>query len=287
MLPFKRILFPVDYSEPCRAIVPWVRDMTQHYSADLTVVHAYGPEALAFSKLAINDPNLPAEAHAAEQDRLRAFAAESFPGTRVEAIVEQGEPAMALHKIVQRHGADLVMLATRGHGPVRRLLVGSITAKVLHDVSAAVWTGVGSELAGHRPSVPYKSILCAVDETSEEAEAVVTAGAAFAKSYGARLSLLHVVETPPLAVEVNFAAFQKEIMEGADLRLQDLKKRLDVEAQHSVREGGVAEGIRQEALECKADLVFVGRGLSQGTLSRIWSRLYAIVRESPCPVLSI
>jgi hypothetical protein len=37
----------------------------------------------------------------------------------------------------------------------------------------------------------------------------------------------------------------------------------------------------------KADLVVVGRGNIQGTLSRVWSHLYSIVRDSPCPVLSI
>jgi len=37
----------------------------------------------------------------------------------------------------------------------------------------------------------------------------------------------------------------------------------------------------------KADLLVVGRGHDQGAIGRIWSRLYAIVRDSPCPVLSI
>ena len=51
MIPFRRVLFPVDYSEPCRALVPYVRETIGHFSAELTLVHAYGPEALAFSEL--------------------------------------------------------------------------------------------------------------------------------------------------------------------------------------------------------------------------------------------
>src|SRR5271165_5527090 len=51
MFPFRKILFPVDYSPPCEAVVPYVKDMLHRFSADLTLVHAYGAEALAYSQL--------------------------------------------------------------------------------------------------------------------------------------------------------------------------------------------------------------------------------------------
>ncbi len=41
MLPFKKILFPVDYSPSCIAMVPYVSDMVRHFSAELLVIHAY------------------------------------------------------------------------------------------------------------------------------------------------------------------------------------------------------------------------------------------------------
>ena len=43
MLPFRKIVFPVDYSEPCRAVAPYVQEMAARYSAELTAVHAYAP----------------------------------------------------------------------------------------------------------------------------------------------------------------------------------------------------------------------------------------------------
>ena len=51
-------------------------------------------------------------------------------------------------------------------GRVRRFLLGSVTAKVLHDVSAAVWTGVGAELSEHPVKIPYQSIVCALDDSA-------------------------------------------------------------------------------------------------------------------------
>ena len=97
------------------------------------------------------------------------------------------------------------MMPTRGCGVVRRFLLGSVTAKVLHDVSAAVWTSIGSAIEEHAPTVPYKSIVCALDET-EESEAVLRAAAALAKSYQANLALVHVLEMPPATPEMDFSS---------------------------------------------------------------------------------
>jgi nucleotide-binding universal stress UspA family protein len=286
MLPFRKILFPVDYSEPCQAVAPYVKEMIRHFSADLTLVHAYGPEALALSELAITDPELPEEARRLEEQRLREFAGEMFPGQHVESIVKLGEPGSIVNNVVQHQGADLVMLATHGRGPIRRLLLGSVAAKVLHDVSAAVWTGIGSVFTEHTPNVSYKSVLCALDD-SEEAEGVLTAAAAFARSYDALLWLVRVVETPPATLEVDFSPYVKELMDGADFKLRELKGQLKINAPHVAIDGGIAESIRKEAVRRSADVIITGRGRAQERFSGLLSRLYPIVRQSPCPVLSI
>ncbi|HEY4359346.1 MAG TPA: universal stress protein [Bryobacteraceae bacterium] len=286
MLPFRRVLFPVDYSEPCRAVVPYVREVLQRYSAELTVVHAYGAEALAMSHLPLSDPGLPGEAHEFELQRLRDFAAEMFPGQRVDAWTHVGEAGSVIHALVQHQGTDLVMLPTHGRGPVRRFLLGSVTTKVLHDVSAAVWTGTGSAIAEHTPSLPYKSILCALSE-GPEAEAVLKAAAALAASYGAQLELLHVTPPPPITAEMDLGPYLEAMTDAAQSQMRELKSKLAVDAPHAVLTGVISATVREEALRRKADLLVTGRGLAQGALSRLWSHLYPLVRESPCPVLSI
>jgi nucleotide-binding universal stress UspA family protein len=286
MFPFRKIVFPVDYSEPCRAIVPYVEEMSRRFSADLTLVHAYGPEALARSPRPIADPELPEEARVLEQERLRRFTEENFPEYHTDSFAESGEPGCVLDTIVQRDGADVVMLATHGRGPVRRLLLGSVTAKALHDLGSAVWTGTGSIFSGHNPHLPYKSILCALDETPE-AEAALRTAAAFARCYDARLWLVHVVETPPTNYRTDFSRYEKELMEAADLRLRELKGKLGVEAPHASIGGPVAESVRDEAVRRGADMIVTGRGRSQGSFSAMLSRLYPIVRHAPCPVLSV
>ncbi len=290
MLPFRKILFPVDYSEPCQAVVPYVKEMIRHFSADLTLLHAYGAEALALSELAITDPDLPEEARKLEEQRLRTFAQNMFPAQHVESIAKLGEPGSVADQVVQHQGADLVMLATHGRGPIRRFLLGSVAAKILHDVSAAVWTGTGSSFTDHTPRIPYKSVLCALDQgddEDEEAAAVLKAAAAFASGYDARLFLVHVVETPPPTREIDFSPYQKELVATADFKLRELKGSLGIDAPHAIIDARISDGIRQEALRRNADLIVTGRGRAQETFNIISSRLYPIVRQSPCPVLSI
>jgi nucleotide-binding universal stress UspA family protein len=269
--------------------------MARHFSANITLVHAYSLRpafvnrdlegVMVYNDLA-TDPAVLEEARRFEVERLRKFATQMFPNQRVESFADEGEAGSVIRRILQHQGADLVMMPTRGDGPLRRFLLGSVTAKVLHDVSAAVWTGVGSALENHQPAIPYKSIVCALDD-SQEAEAVLRAAAALAKSYDAALALVHVLEMPPGTPEMDFSIFRKELIDAAHERMRNLKKSLNLDAPHTVVDVGISEGIREEIVRRKADLLVVGRGHDQGAISRIWSRLYAIVRDSPCPVLSV
>lgn len=286
MLPFRRILLPVDYSEPCRAVVPYALDMLRHFRAELTLVHAYAPSSaavLAGTERELMDPSLSAQLYAAEQERLCEYGREMFPGMHAEVFVKLGEPGNVICSAAQHQEPDLIMLATRGHGPVRRFLLGSVTAKVLHDSTAVVWTGVGSALVTRAPDVPYRRMICALDE-SPEAEAVLKGAVAVALSYGAELSLLHVIQAQ-IGPEAN--AYRTELLDAEQARLRDLKAKLGIDVPATIAEGTVAEALQNEVLQCRADLVIAGRGRYQGALSRAWSHLYSLVRESPCPVLSI
>lgn len=279
MLPFRKILFPVDYSEPCQAIVPYVSETQKRFSTELSLVHAYGAEALAYSSLPITDLQLPEQVRTISEERLREFAQANFPGLKVDVFIEVGESGAVIDHVVRHQGADLVMLPTHGRAPLRRFLLGSVTAKVLHDLTVPVWTG-------HPLRVPYTSVLAAID-TTDEAEAVIRAAAALAASYQAGLSLAYVLEMPPVSMETAFGNYRDDFMEAADARIVDLKKRAGVSAPHKILDGPVADAIHDEALRTAADLIVTGRGVVYGAVSRMWSHLYPIVRHAPCPVLSI
>ena len=169
-------------------MVPYVKDMTRHFSAELTLVHAYAlrpvfvnrdiESVLVYSDLAYADPKIAEEARQIEAPAAGAISPpKNFPASTPAYSSRKVKRAAVIHKVLQHQGADLVMMPTRGSGIVRRFLLGSVTAKVLHDVSAAVWTSTGTAIEEHTPTVPYKSIICALDETPES-EVILRAAAA-------------------------------------------------------------------------------------------------------------
>ncbi|MEO5927004.1 MAG: universal stress protein [Bryobacteraceae bacterium] len=282
MLPFRTILFPVDYSDACVSIIPHVKHAVKHFSAQLTLIHAYGPEGLSFVDLPLASPDLPKQVREFEQLRLRDFAQEHFPGVSTECFAELGEAGTVIHSVLQRQGGDLVMLPTHGRGPVRRLMLGSVTTKVLHDVGCAVWTATAAAIPRSEP----RSIVCAVDD-SQEALSVIQAGAALAKSYSAKLAIVNVLGLPPMSMEIDYAAIHNDLLLAAQSKLRERLASMKIDATHAVIEGSIANALHDWTGSHGADLLVVGRGHAQDGLGRVWSNLYSIVRESPCPVLSI
>lgn len=288
MIPFRRIVFPADFSASCEAAVPYVREAAERYSASLVVLHAFQAPTVYASELGLVAPEMPPpeEERKRAQAKLEEFAATAFPGMKLELHLENDDPGRAIVETVHRNGADLLMMPTRGLGVFRRLLLGSVTAKVLHDVSCAVWTGVHAPASERKPLIPYRSILCAVN-TDEEAPALMKAASLLASSYDARLSIVHVAELPPGAWDIDISPYRHALQAAAKNRLVSMRADLRIEAPVSILDGPMAEAIRNAALDQAADLVVVGRGHAQGAVARIWSQLYSIVRDSPCPVISI
>jgi nucleotide-binding universal stress UspA family protein len=55
-----------------------------------------------------------------------------------EPIVETGEPGPTICAIAARVGADVVVLGSHGHGWLQRVLLGSVSAHVLHHAPCPV-----------------------------------------------------------------------------------------------------------------------------------------------------
>lgn len=282
MFPFRRIAFPVDFSGRCGAAVPYVADMVRHFRADLLLVHAFEHPLWVEQGLPLSV--VPEQS---ELERLREFAEEKFRDIRPHILVVEGEPGKAISCGIQRAGADLVMVPTHGRGTFRRFLIGSVTTKLIHDLSCPIWTSAHLLPEDHpdQRSARYRSIICAVDTDVTGLPLVKEAGA-FAKSYGAKVSLIHVVSAPAMAMEVDFAPFLAQLVDAADQTLRQIREESGVDADIAIVEGPVADRIRMEATRRNADLVIVGRGHSKSGIARFGSALYRIVRESPCPVLS-
>jgi nucleotide-binding universal stress UspA family protein len=281
MLPFRKILFPVDFSEHCRLTAPIVRKTAEQFGSELILLHVVDVLPLGESSLpAVTDWR---DQRSILEQRLADFQQELFAGMKPTLMIEVGDPGTVVRDVIRHQGADLVMLPTRGQGVIRRFLLGSVTAKVPHDVDCAVWT----DTPDVETAYPYRQVLCCLDLDSEESVAVLRAARSIAESYRAELSLLHVVETPAVAWEMDYAPYRDAMLDAADDKIRCLRQRTEIHSPYEIVAGNPSEEVSRVAKEQEADLIVTGRGHAQRRIGRMWSNLYAIIREAPCPVLSI
>ncbi|MEO8099717.1 MAG: universal stress protein [Acidobacteriota bacterium] len=298
MLIIKHILFPQDFSEQSRDVAVAVRKLACQFGAEVTMMSVLPPiwEQLGVtfeSGGAFGAIEAPARSHVDMEElkagldaRLAATATRELVGVPVRRIVETGDPAESIVAFAQSEGADLIMMATRGHGPFRSLLLGSVAAKVLHDAHCPVWTSAhASEPVVARPA--QRNILCAVDGTPKTVP-VMEWAAEWASAVGGTLRLVHAI--PGMQAwpdrQMNHE-FEAALMQQARETIERQQQAAGIGAALGVGTGDIAAVVREEALRHSSDLVVIGRGLLDGTFGRLRTHSYGIIRLAPCPVISV
>jgi nucleotide-binding universal stress UspA family protein len=255
MINFKRILYPVDLSAQSRAVAPSVAAMAQRFDSEVVLLHV-------------------TDATAAEPE-FDQFAADALTGIPVVRELLAGDPAHQIVSYAEEHKADLIMMPTHGHGPFRALLLGSVTAKVLHEVHCPVWTSVHAEqMTSHSPA-RWKRVLCAVD-TEEHAVSVLQWASEFARQQSLELQLVHAVAgADAMWTEESNPSMYEFLFHTAREQLAKLQVRAGTKLEIRLMGGSVGSAVHQAALDYDADLIVIGRGPS------------AIIRAAPCPVISV
>ena len=289
MITFKRILFPVDFSDQCRAVVPCVKAMAERFRSELVILHVLdlpqswfgSPEAAAWAAL-INADQLRVQGNVA----VVRFLAQEFSGMLVTGQVAEGEAALQIADFAQDNSTDLIMMPTHGYGPFRALLLGSVTAKVLHDAHCPVWTGVhASQMTAHPPQ-RWKRMLCAADAATPDAH-VLKWAAEFAEEQGAGLQLVHAVLGADPTDKENDPGLYQFLFDTAREQIDKLQAEAGTNLDVCLMGGAVDRVVHRAAVDYDADLIIIGRGTIQRPLGRLRSSAYSIVREAPCPVISI
>jgi nucleotide-binding universal stress UspA family protein len=260
MFQLKRILFPVDFSRRSHGAAAYVEALAGRFEAQLILLHVIEP--------APYNGTLAEEPPITRQSFLKFFGSD-LNYINVETVVERGEAASKIVECSVARQVDLIMMPTQGLGTFRRLIIGSSVAKVLHDADCPVWTGVHLEDAPPLEKVHTERVLCAVD-LQRPSVRVLEWASQLAKEYQAELTLLHVSSNPEAPDAL--AELQRSVGSNAALR---------------VREGDPAKVVAETARELKADLLVIGRRAEIGILGRLEVTAYSIIRQSPCPVVSV
>jgi nucleotide-binding universal stress UspA family protein len=265
MFQLRQILFPVDFSIRCRGAAAYVQALAGRFEADLILLHVI--EATYNSTLE--------DLHGNRMEKFDSFFDKSWRHLRVKKLVEHGEAAQKIIECASANHADLIMIPTQGMGIYRRLILGSTSAKVLHDADCPVWTGVHLENAPGLEAVACQRILCAVDLKPLSAR-VLDWASHLAEEYQAELTLVHVTSGDSQPARTH-----------AQSALEQLRTATYYPVNVRVEAGDVSTVVAHLAGKLKADLLVIGRKSAAGVLGRLDMTAYSIIRQSPCPVVSV
>jgi len=290
MLPISRILFPVDLSDWCLAMLPHAKAVATKYDAELILLYAASPlypVAMADYSGPVYVP-VPSEVIAEEEDELEKFGADQLQSIKVRHVLRIGDPVEQIVGFMKSEKVDLIAMPTHGRGEFRRFLIGSVTAKVLHDVDCPVLTGVHVKELPAATFGTYSNVLCAIDLGTQSPE-VIRCASQLAADFHAELSVVHAVPPPGLGADPLLSPdWQNEVVNVARLGVEKLLSANGAAGAHVyIQEGESAHAVCSLAKKVGADLLVIGRGPRDGAGGHFTTHAYAIMRQSPCPVVSI
>jgi nucleotide-binding universal stress UspA family protein len=130
------ILCPVDFSERSLAALDTAFDLSEEFSSNLYVLHVikdFARDAAAvhagvgFGIDAFKD-----QLHADALEWIGSLIESRTPvRTGVLAVVAHGDPALEIKTECEKRGVDLVVMSSSGHSMLGRLVLGSVTERLL------------------------------------------------------------------------------------------------------------------------------------------------------------
>jgi nucleotide-binding universal stress UspA family protein len=272
MFPFRKILFPADFSKRCEGAARAVRTMALQFDAEVTGLHIV--------EVSSADSTYEVLSRRAG-DKMDQLVAQELAGCKVVQFVERGDPAQVILSYAHNGNFDLVMMPTHGYGLFRRFLLGSVTAKILHDASCPVWTCAHLETWPAAENLGIRNVLGAVDLGPRSA-AVLAQASQIAERFQAKLIVAHVVP------EVHWGEdWRKEAKKGIPEQIQKLLPAGGPPAEIEILEGSPATALPEALDRFNSDLIVMGRTRAPETGGYLGANAYAIIARSPCPVLSV
>ncbi|HEX4007322.1 MAG TPA: universal stress protein [Acidobacteriaceae bacterium] len=281
------ILFPVDFSPSCVAMAPWVSRSAAIFGARVSLIHVFNPASYSGFEQTLRRPQEIAEDHEEiARHKLNAFLTADFSAADCPRIIVAGDPATQI-AAAARKGFDLIIMPTHA-GTFRRMLLGSTTAKVLNDADCPVLTSRHAETIAPRP-LEHREWLCTVG-LGEDSERVLRFAHRAATEAHGNLWLIHAIQSAdeklPIQLDLQ-ERIQSAERQQARQRIDALQSRVGSKAQVRIAVGQVKEALLEAARRFDADALMIGRSPQSGAQGRLRDLTYAVVRDSPFPVLSI
>jgi len=283
MIHVKKIMVPVDFSEPSKKAVNYGLSLASEFKSRLVLTHIAAFDTAIYDKAKIQMLQLiPAD----YRDRLD-----------FEIIVKAGDIRQELLAIVDENDIDLVVMGSRGRSYFERMLLGSVTERMLRKLHVPILTvsHLDPEKELHEPGiVPLQRIVYATD-LAEGSQIGLEFSIQLARGLNAHLTVVHVVQAFDVVAHRLETAFAPDY--NAEARVHAAERLSQVVS--LVSDGSVpittvlADGVPYEAInriaaQKNADLIVInlqGKGLLDRAL--IGTTAERVIRTASIPVLSL
>lgn len=280
----KDIVFATDFSPAAENALLYAADLARRFHAELHVVNAVEPANYSLPPETWHTAD---EAREFETKKLRTFLQTSFPEVESEVQLWEGTVSQVLTSAIDRDVADLVVLGTHGRDGVGKLLLGSSAEEILRNAPCPVLT-IGPH-AKPEQQWQLNEILFATDFSPASLSGARYA-IALAQEYGARLTLLHVIEprkTDELVHESDLTASSARLLRNLVPEGVELRSELRCE----VKQGVPAEKILEVAQQIQAGLIVLGARRASGVPGAAShlpiATVHKVIAHAPCPVLTV
>ena len=136
---FKALLVALDGSPSSGLALEQAADLASAEHVERLTLLAVTPPVSSYVALAGQNPELLRDGTRAQDAKRLADAADGQPGGLVPELVHlDGDPGRAIIEQAERGAHDLIVLGSRGHGPIGSLVLGSVSTYVLQHSTLAV-----------------------------------------------------------------------------------------------------------------------------------------------------
>jgi nucleotide-binding universal stress UspA family protein len=270
---FKNILFLTDFTPASETAFSCALAFARYFEARLYPAHA----VTAFVPTELDVPVMPDILQKMEEDiRAKLTALVKNQGVSSTILVTLQDIEAAAPQWINEHGIDLIVMGTHGRKGVDRMFLGSTAESIVRTATCPVLTvgpGVTPQISG---GLEIRKVLFATS-LSKKTEPAASYAASFAREREADLTVLHALQTPAEAREIDA---MKELVPLNDSGYG--KTEFFVEA------GDAATIILKYANELRSELIVMG--LSEKTKTSTHFRrgvAYKVISSAPCAVLTV
>ncbi len=293
----KTIVCTTDFSDFSNRAIPFGVALAREFGAKLYLCHVIDLSSVAMYGEGFSDPlmlesKITDYAHKHLQDLI------GDADIAWESLTSVGHTADEIALIAKEKGADLVVSATHGRSGLKRLILGSVTERLMRTLPCPMYIVRSLERDLAAPvmaEMKLKRILVGCD-FSADSDLAVQYGISLAQEFQTELHLAHVLE-PRV-----YKDMLTQTAGGGDSGREGLREKLTQKLKSMVPEearqwctpetlllaGHPSDELTKYAVVNDMDLIVLGvRGHSVMESLLVGSTTDRVVRQAPCPVLSV